>query len=561
MAHERKSWSLRWRLGLGLVLTTLLPALLFSTVLLWGQWQRDEQSLLQRLDSNVRLQSSMIDDFLDTQLAGVRLIADRLPEEDPAAREKAMAQLLDVYPSILRVFVTDADGNVIAVRDTRGRNLPLLGNSLAQEASFKQVQGSTTGYITNAFERSAFGREVVVAAAAPLRHDGQFTGMLQAAIPVQSFARLSSDSLARRDLKLLLVDRTDHVVYAGSGLNWKLLEEVGGVSEHIRRTATGADRPGKPEIRVGVLSDGKAAYVQSVRMRNGWLLVLIAPREILLAPLWPRIWLVLGLLAITLVGLLWALWQQRRVLQSSLNRLLAGLRGYALGGTMGASEDRAMPTELQPLATGIGELGARMNRAFDELQHVLSDRESVIEERTESLRNAVAELDHLSRTDALTGCLNYRGFEETGAVIWNDTRGSGQPFSVLALDIDFFKRYNDLYGHAAGDGALRRFSGAVRSALQNPDDVLARPGGEEFTAFLPGVSCEQAQLIAERVLHRVRDADIEHADSPTGKLTVSIGVACVEPGDATLKSLLLRADAALYHAKAAGRNQVSAARA
>ena len=207
---------------------------------------------------------------------------------------------------------------------------------------------------------------------------------------------------------------------------------------------------------------------------------------------------------------------------------------------------------------GMGDLARRVNTAYDELQQVLGEREAVIEERTESLREAVSKLDHLSRTDAMTGCLNYRGFEEAGERLWAHTQTHGAPLAVLALDIDFFKRYNDHYGHAEGDTALRRFAGAVRSALLHADDVLARPGGEEFTVFLPGSTFEQALQVGRRICQRVRDADILHADSPSGHLTVSIGVAAYHAGDSQIEHMLKRADAALYRAKAAGRNQVSA---
>ena len=206
---------------------------------------------------------------------------------------------------------------------------------------------------------------------------------------------------------------------------------------------------------------------------------------------------------------------------------------------------------------------------------MLDQREQVIAERTESLRLAVSDLDRLSRTDALTGSLNYRGFLETGANLWREAGASNEPLSVLALDIDHFKRYNDLYGHAEGDGALRRFAGAVRSALLHADDVLARPGGEEFIVFLPGMEVvPERQIPAPAPLfakledkqiadldavlqQRVRDADIVHAASSEGRMTVSIGIATRQSGDDEVEQMLRRADAALYRAKAAGRNRAS----
>jgi len=246
------------------------------------------------------------------------------------------------------------------------------------------------------------------------------------------------------------------------------------------------------------------------------------------------------------------------MLRHNIGYLLASLHGYALGGKLDSALRSRLPEELQPLADGIGELGGRMNNAFEELNQVLGEREAVIEERTESLRQAVQKLELISRTDAMTGCLNYRGFVEEGERLWQQFKISGTPLAVLALDIDFFKSYNDHYGHLAGDSALRRFAGAVRSALLHADDVLARPGGEEFTVFLPGSTIEQALQVGERVRLRVFDADIAHAKAPSGRLTVSVGVAVCQTGDRDIEALLHRADAALYRAKAAGRNGVSA---
>ena len=104
---------------------------------------------------------------------------------------------------------------------------------------------------------------------------------------------------------------------------------------------------------------------------------------------------------------------------------------------------------------------------------------------------------------------------------------------------------------------MRRFAGAVSSALLHADDLLARPGGEEFIVFLPGSTQEQAMRVGQRVCERVRSADIVHAASSEGRMTVSIGVASVLPGDDDVEQMLRRADAALYRAKAAGRNRVS----
>jgi diguanylate cyclase (GGDEF)-like protein len=262
---------------------------------------------------------------------------------------------------------------------------------------------------------------------------------------------------------------------------------------------------------------------------------------------------------VTTLGILFALWRMRRLLVSSMGRLLASLHGYALGGTMDPGQLSRMPEELQPLAGGIGDLAARMNAAYGELRWVLDEREHVVAERTESLREAVAKLDRLSRTDALTGCLNYRGFQEESLRLWRAAADAGEPFAVLAIDIDHFKAYNDHYGHLHGDGALKRFAGAIRSALLHPDDVLARQGGEEFAVLLPGATEMQARLAAARIRQRLREADIAHAGSPKQRMTASIGIAAMAAGEPVpLGTLLTGADAALYRAKDGGRDRAEA---
>lgn len=550
------AWSLRTRLAQGLVLTALLPMLLFAVVLLLSQWQRGREDLLLRLDANARLGANVIDDLLDAQLAGVRLLADQLSEA-PAVRAEELSRLLYVYPFMLRALQVNEHGDVVAARDARGRQLSPYPALVTDDAWFREARTQFRPQVTGVYQRRVYGNEVVVGVAAPLLRAGRFEGAVQAEIPVQAVVGVTAESLARRQLALLLIDRGNRVVHAAPMLRWRALDDAGAEGEVLRRLAVTPDRPGTPVLREGLLRDGGAAYVDAVTLRNGWTLVLVGPRQLLWAPILPRLVLLAFLLLACLLGVAWSLWLQRRLLGRGIGTLLASLRGYALGGRIDPAQVEAMPAELQPLAAGIGDLGARMNAAFAELKIVLDEREHEIATRTESLRNAVAELDRLSRTDAMTGSLNYRGFTEAGERLWQAARETDRPLSVLALDIDHFKRYNDLYGHAEGDSALRRFAGAVRSALLHADDVLARPGGEEFTVFLPDTTHTQALLVARRICQRVRDADIAHAGSPKQRLTVSVGVATLGPADEELEDVLKRADAALYRAKAAGRDGVA----
>ena len=555
-ATPRAQWSLRHELTRVLILAALLPALVFGVALLWNQWQRDQGDMRLRLGSNAQLSANAIDDFLQGQLSGIELMADgAMLSAQPIDVE--LEKLLRAYPAMLRALATDREGRIVAARTANGRPVAIVAEQVADREWFRAARDSRQPHVSDAYRARIYGSEALVAVSAPILRDGVFDGVLQASIPIERYIRLRSDNLRRRGFELLLLDRQDRVVHASAGLRWRFLEASGIPGAAIRRGAAQPGQAGTMRGMAGLLRDGGDAYVSAVAMRTGWVVAVIAPGQRLLASAWPRLGLLLGLIAVTMLGVLFALWRMRRLLAASMGRLLSSLHGYALGGTLDPSQLSRMPEELQPLAGGIGDLAARMNAAFDELRQVLDQREQMIAERTESLRLAVSDLDRLSRTDALTGSLNYRGFLETGANLWREAGASNEPLSVLALDIDHFKRYNDLYGHAEGDSALRRFAGAVRSALLHADDVLARPGGEEFTVFLPDTTHAQALLVARRICQRVRDADIAHAASSEGRMTVSIGIATRQSGDDEVEQMLRRADAALYRAKAAGRNRAS----
>ncbi|HUK12810.1 MAG TPA: GGDEF domain-containing protein [Thermoanaerobaculaceae bacterium] len=169
-------------------------------------------------------------------------------------------------------------------------------------------------------------------------------------------------------------------------------------------------------------------------------------------------------------------------------------------------------------------------------------------------------LERLALTDALTGLPNRRGFDERLGREWRRQARSRQPLSLLVVDIDLFKPYNDLYGHQAGDACLVRVAAAMREALREGVDVLARFGGEEFVALLPESGAEDAATVAERLRRAVEALDVAHnASSVAPVVTVSVGWASATPDadDLGAVALFAEADAALYRAKQGGRNRVA----
>jgi diguanylate cyclase (GGDEF)-like protein len=177
-------------------------------------------------------------------------------------------------------------------------------------------------------------------------------------------------------------------------------------------------------------------------------------------------------------------------------------------------------------------------------------------ERTLALAAANEKLEQLSLTDPLTGLANRRRLANAFAVMWQHAEATGRPVSVIMVDIDYFKQYNDHFGHPGGDGCLQRLA-TVLTASTRRVDIVARCGGEEFAVVLPDTDLGPAYHVAERIRHAVAQLRQEHPGSPIGCVTVSAGVASAVPGSGRNQEDLLRlADEGLYSAKRGGRNQV-----
>ncbi len=184
--------------------------------------------------------------------------------------------------------------------------------------------------------------------------------------------------------------------------------------------------------------------------------------------------------------------------------------------------------------------------------------EDLVKDRTEELQIANERLKELSRVDGLTGIANRRRLDEELDREWKRMLREKRPLSVILSDIDYFKLYNDSYGHQQGDDCLTRIATAIKDSVNRPGDLTARYGGEEFCIVLPETGEEGAFRIAELVRQNVIDLNLAHkASKVAAVVTLSLGVATLIPNHDSQPSLLLQAaDRALYQAKGNGRNRV-----
>jgi diguanylate cyclase (GGDEF)-like protein/PAS domain S-box-containing protein len=205
---------------------------------------------------------------------------------------------------------------------------------------------------------------------------------------------------------------------------------------------------------------------------------------------------------------------------------------------------RALHQSESPLPTGI--IGSLRD---------ISGRKAVETE----LEKVNRRLQALAGTDGLTGLANRRGFDEVLAREYRRARRNRTGLSLIMIDVDHFKAFNDHYGHPEGDESLRRVAKAIRATLRRPGDLAARYGGEEFGVILPDTNEAAAVAIAEELRRAVLRIGLPHRGTPSGLLSISCGVASAECCESDAAVLIEQADLALYLAKRNGRNSVARA--
>ncbi len=174
----------------------------------------------------------------------------------------------------------------------------------------------------------------------------------------------------------------------------------------------------------------------------------------------------------------------------------------------------------------------------------------------QKLADAYRTVETLAVTDALTGLANRRRFDQCLATEWRRAMRDRKPLSLLLIDADLFKSYNDTYGHLRGDSCLKQIAEAAQDVVARPGDLVARFGGEEFATILPNTGSSGALQLAHDICAVMRNRELPHSANPSGVVTVSVGCATLIPQLGKHAALLIDcADKALYQAKRAGRNR------
>jgi diguanylate cyclase (GGDEF)-like protein len=228
--------------------------------------------------------------------------------------------------------------------------------------------------------------------------------------------------------------------------------------------------------------------------------------------------------------------------------------------------------EISDLAVSVGQMSQEIQESRQQLEEYSQSLEQQVVDRTQALEEEIRrrsaaedalhlvnkELAAIAYLDGLTQIANRRQFDDRLLQEWRRLQREKSPLSIIMCDVDYFKQYNDTYGHCGGDDCLKEVAKAIELAARRAADLTARYGGEEFVVLLPNTPLTGALAVAKSMQLRVKGLQMPHQKSMVSEyVTLSFGVASIIPSDAsTPEDLVLKADRALYQAKQAGRNQI-----
>lgn len=313
---------------------------------------------------------------------------------------------------------------------------------------------------------------------------------------------------------------------------------------------------------VPLLTPGKATVVQAqddivaqgLIPGTPWVLSVHYPRKLMASAILNNLAIVVALGLLTLLVEVFIL---RSILQKQvaepLSRLIAATRQF------GKRPGEPLSLDLLPSQSSdeVGQLAKDFSTMVARVEEAQSQLEQKVQERTAALEDANRQLVAISTTDSLTSLFNRRHFDEALALEWQRALRTGSRLAIAMIDVDWFKSYNDRYGHLAGDDCLRSIAKTLKAQACRAGDLVARYGGEEFVVVSTPQSENDAVLFAQKLCDAVSRSHLPHDISPHGHVTISVGVAVTTPTTAgSVAPSLKKADEALYRAKAQGRNRV-----
>ncbi len=565
--------TLRGRIMLSITLAAMLPTISLALVLM-------ERTANERLNRSADLMKSqvtnfagMADYFLDQRITKLEASAADI-DLDIEASPEAQQSLEQIYlasPGFLSLLLVDTDGLAIASAGSGTMNIePLPVDTGYLRKPLKSGMTFLSG-ITH-----PPGNDVTTTAAIsiPVKDNtGSVTGMLVGYFSFSGFRRMQSPLLTRSNIEPILLDGNGKVLYSGKSVGTLMSQDL--IDQSLLAESYAGDDKlfsfTRPASDAGPL---RRYLATGQTLRSGWRIYLIQPLEGLERAMLGEYQVALAWLGGALIISICLALAMVSGISGPLESLDRSLREFDLNALRNrTTPPAAAPLEVRSIFKHLGELEERMLSTYNrlrkaltqgeklrgELIYVISNREKEIETRTEELKEANSTLERLSREDSLTGLANRRWFAQFLTQTWRSALRDNKAISILLIDIDDFKSYNDTYGHQKGDDCLKLVAQAIHRTVGRASDLVSRYGGEEFVVVLGDTPLEGALQIAEQIRAAVESLHIPHKAAKFHRnITLSIGVTSTLPThDSQPETILIAADRAMYNAKRDGKNRVA----
>lgn len=515
--------------------------------------QNDDARMARRLDS-----------WLVTQREQIGTLAHDLPHAGAADADTAFRRLeqhLLANAGVSSMLAADASGAVYAgvrrANNARGVQRLAVGGAIADRAYFTEPMRTGSGYMADVFATEVAGTDPVLAVSAPVGTREEFAGIVQAALSPAALGALLDVEARNAATDLVVLDAQNRVLHASEGfgaITMQPLSDAGLLAAFAEGSTMRLEAGARPLL-----------YAHT-RLANGWTVASRTDLGVELAGARQRGLLLAGGLALLVLVLAIVAPRAARRITSPLRLLGNGMAGFDPARSRAVLRaPHAAPRELRSLFAEYALMQRRLTRADRTVREALVDEtrqrrmiEASLIQRNNELTGVQNQLRALVRTDALTGVANHRALREHLKFACGASRRIGQPLSLVLVDIDHFKDYNDEYGHPAGDACLCAIADALCEVARRSLDMVARHGGAQFAMVLAVTDAEHALLVAEKARAAVAALAVEDRRNPKGVVSVTLGVATsfpeneLEPDD-----LLTQASGALSTAKLAGRDCIS----
>lgn len=545
--------SLRQKLSLAFLVMTLAP-LFLATSLAEQRVEKSMREFVFERNKNLAMDiaHNLDEMFLDKmRVLKIMAASSEIRSMEPVRMTPQLELATGQYPELQIAVVTDIAGRQVA----RSDGMPVDGTIYYDDRDyFQQARRTGTTAISDVITSKSAGMLGVVIAEPIRGNAGKMIGLLIFNLGLDNLKWYFSHVAMGDHGYAYAVNRQGQVILHPNQAYMESMADFSGRAVVTQATSGFTGWLEYSDDDLAILAG--YSHIPSV----SWGLVVEQPLHFAMADVANlRSINLLVLLSSALLAILLSLWIAKTIAEAIAKLSAATVR--MADGKLETRLEVETTDELGQLAASFNRMAEQLARRGEALRQAKEQLEQQVAERTRELTEANCELQRLSLSDALTCIGNRRFLDELLEREWRRALREQTPLSVVMLDIDYFKLFNDTYGHVAGDDCLRKVAGILTATIQRTTDFASRYGGEEFVLVLPATDEQGALTVAEKIRCRVEALAIPHEKSPlAGVVTVSIGVATIMPlRDSDAGLLMTAADQALYRAKTAGRNQVRSA--